>query len=211
MVDIHCHIVYGVDDGASSLEESKAMLVAARSVGIDAIICTPHCRFSGFDAELVQDHYEVLAELAESLGIGLALGYEVYWKKLSELGFEQALALKFSCDNHFLLEFSSGALPNNWERIVYNLQAMGLDVIIAHPERYNPIQKNIDLAYELKEAGCELQLSSNFVEGGMFDKRKKTALRLLKEDLVDYVASDAHCPEDYEDFREAWRFVEKFQ
>lgn len=211
MVDIHCHLLYGVDDGSQSYDESEAMLKAAQNAGIDAIVCTPHCRFSDFDAALVRERYEELTDLADSFGIGLALGYEVYWKKLIELGVDQASTFKFNCDNHFMLEFSSGALPNNWERIVYNIQAQGLDVVIAHPERYSPIQKDIDIAYELKEAGCELQLSANFVEGGMFDKRKKTAIKLLKEDLVDYVASDAHSAKDYDYMYEAMRLVEKYR
>ncbi len=210
MFDIHCHILYDVDDGATCLEESRAMLLEARESGIDRIVCTPHCRSSRFDYERIVSHFDVLETHAAALGITLDLGFEVYWEKLSEFGIEHAPALCIGQTNLLLLEFSCGQLPPSWQRIVYELQAQGVQPIIAHPERYRPIQKNLDIAFEMKEAGCLLQLSGNFLEGGFGSARKKTATELLRHGLADYLASDAHCVKDYARYRQALAYARKF-
>lgn len=210
MFDVHCHIVPDVDDGSRDMRESVAMLREARASGIDRIVCTPHCRSSHFNYEKIVSHYEALRVQAESMGIWLDLGFEVYWEKLAELGLKAAPSLCFENTNLMLLEFSCGSLPPSWQRIIYELQGLGIQPIIAHPERYQPIQKNIEIAYEMKEMGCLLQLSSNFVEGGWRSRRRKTAIELLKNDLVDYLASDAHQPEDYESYRKALQVARKY-
>lgn len=192
------------------MRESVAMLREARASGIDRIVCTPHCRSSHFNYEKIVSHYEALRVQAESMGIWLDLGFEVYWEKLAELGLKAAPSLCFENTNLMLLEFSCGSLPPSWQRIIYELQGLGIQPIIAHPERYQPIQKNIEIAYEMKEMGCLLQLSSNFVEGGWRSRRRKTAIELLKNDLVDYLASDAHQPEDYESYRKALQVARKY-
>lgn len=210
MFDLHCHILPGVDDGSNSLEMSAAMLSEARISGIDDIVCTPHCRSSRFDYHLIVDRYELLRPHAERMGIRLNLGFEVYWEKLAELGLDSAPDLCFGDTNLMLLEFSCGSLPAQWQRIVYELQGRGIQVIIAHPERYQPVQRNLDLAFEMKDMGCLLQLSANFVEGGFRSPRKKTAIELLRNDLADYLASDAHCPADYETYRKALKVAQKY-
>ncbi|WP_172135224.1 tyrosine-protein phosphatase [Adlercreutzia sp. ZJ473] len=210
MFDVHCHIIPDVDDGSRDMRESVAMLKEARASGIDRIVCTPHCRSSKFNYERIVDHFEALYAQAEQMGIQLDLGFEVYWEKLAELGLDTASALCFENTNLMLLEFSCGSLPASWQRIVYELQGAGIQLIIAHPERYRPVQRNIEIAYEMKEMGCLLQLSGNFVEGGWRSQRRKTALELLKNNLVDYIASDAHCPEDYESYRKALQIAQKY-
>ena len=84
MVDMHSHILFGVDDGARDLSESRRMLVAARSVGVDKIIATPHARSDSFNRQLVNERYFVLKEIAEEKGIVLRLGFEVHWNFLCQ-------------------------------------------------------------------------------------------------------------------------------
>lgn len=210
MFDLHCHIIPGVDDGSKNMAESVSMLAQARQSGIDSIVCTPHCRSSRFDYDRIVNHFNALRPEAARHGIELNLGFEVYWEKLAELGLESAPDLCFGGTNLLLLEFSCGSLPAQWQRIIYELQGRGIRVIIAHPERYQPIQRNLDLAFEMKDMGCLLQLSANFVEGSFRSPRKKTATELLKHDLVDYLASDAHCPADYETYRKALKVAQKY-
>ena len=203
MFDLHSHILFGVDDGSRSFEESKLMLRQAKAKGLDHIVCTPHCRFDSWDSELIDQNFTVLKQYAQSQGVQMSLGYEVYWKKLMQLGFERAPELVIEGTNMLLLELSTEAMPTNWQRFIYEIQGMGLQVIIAHPERYLAVQRDLNIAYELKEMDCYLQLSANFCKGGMFDKRRKTAMALLREDMVDYLASDAHRPEDYDTYAKA--------
>lgn len=210
MFDIHCHILPGVDDGARTPAETSQMLSAARKAGITHIVCTPHCRFSSFNPHLIQQQFRAFSAHACKMGIQATLGYEVHWKKLAELGIETAPQFCIGSSNLFLLEFSDAHLPANWQRTIYSIQRQGLTVIIAHPERYKPVQDNLDLAYEMKDMGCRLQLSANFVEGGFFDKRHRTAKALLKEGLVDYLASDAHRPEHYAIYTKALAEARKY-
>ena len=210
MFDIHCHILPGVDDGARTPAETSQMLIAARNAGIQHIVCTPHCRFDSFNKALIEQQFRAFSAHAAQVGIQATLGYEVHWKKLAELGMDKASDLRIGDSNLFLLEFSNSHLPVNWQRNVYSIQSQGLTVIVAHPERYKPVQDNLDIAYEMKDMGCRLQLSANFVEGGFFDKRHRTAKALLKEDLVDYIASDAHRPEHYAVYTKALAEARKY-
>lgn len=197
MIDIHCHILPGVDDGARDIDESISMLMAAQEAGIDHVICTPHCRWDNFSFAHVRSAYMQLLPHAVQMGMRIDLGYEVYWRKLAEIGIKNAPMLTVKGTNLLLLEMSSQALPARWQHLVYELQYMGLQPIIAHPERYKPVQRNIDVAQKMRETGCLLQVSANFVHGGPFDTRRQTAIKLLKKGLVEYIASDAHRPEDY--------------
>ncbi|MDR1357919.1 MAG: phosphoesterase, partial [Coriobacteriales bacterium] len=159
MFDIHCHILFGVDDGSHDFAESQAMLHAARSVGIDHIVCTPHYRGRSVNHQRITENYQTLSTFAHKQGFRMALGFEVYWEALADIGIEAATDLCIEDTNLLLLEFSCGSLPANWQRIIFDLQGCGIRPIIAHPERYRPIQNNIDIALEMKNMGCLLQLS----------------------------------------------------
>ena len=198
MRDIHCHILPGVDDGARDLDESLAMLEAAKQAGVTSIVCTPHCRDPYFDYDAMWDAYELL--VAHANGFPLQMGFEVNHRKLMELGMQWAEYLHFDGSNEFLLELSSHCSVRDfeeYERTIYELQGMGYDVIIAHPERYRAIQENIELARRLLRMGCKLQASADFIAGGRLGREKKPAIKMFDEMLYRYIASDAHRPEHY--------------
>lgn len=100
--------------------------------------------------------------------------------------------------------------PEHTARAIYTIQGKGVDIVIAHPERYKPVQEDIDVAREMREMGCRLQLSANFVEGGIFNPRRRTATALLKNGLVDYLASDAHRVEHYATYLKALKEAQKY-
>ena len=186
------------------------MLKAAQRAGFSCIMCTPHCRWDDFSPKLVKERYLQLQEHAVWHGIQLGLGYEVYWAKLLELGLATAPSLCFEGTNTLLLEFSTARMPSNWQSLIYELQGMGLEIIIAHPERYRAVQEDIGIARELHDMGCSLQLSANFVKGGFPSARRATAKKLMKAGLIGRIASDAHGPEDYEQFLGAARLASRY-
>lgn len=197
--DIHCHILPGVDDGARDLDESLAMLEAAKQAGVTSIVCTPHCRDPYFDYDAMWDAYELLVAHAD--GFPLQMGFEVNHRKLMELGMQWAEYLHFDGSNEFLLELSSHCTVRDfeeYERTIYELQGKGYDVIIAHPERYKAIQKDVSIAERLVRMGCKLQASADFVAGGRLGKEKRPAKKLFDEMLYRYIASDAHRVEHYQ-------------
>ena len=193
MRDIHCHILPGVDDGAADLDESLAMLEAAKRAGVTSIVCTPHCREPYFDYDKMWDAFELLQ--AHANGFPLQMGFEVNHAKLMDLGMEWVPYLHFDGSNEFLLELSTvaGKLEfEEYERTIFELQGMGYEVIIAHPERYHAIQRDITVAQRLVRMGCKLQASADFVDGGRFGREKKPAERMFDENLYTYIGSDAH-------------------
>lgn len=199
MRDIHCHILPGVDDGARDLDESLAMLEAAKAAGVTSIVCTPHCRDPYFDFDAMWAAFEMLRSHAD--GFPLQMGFEVHYSKLMELGVQSAERLHFDGSNELLLELPTraGALEfTSFERTIYELQGMGYEVIIAHPERYAAVQKDIHIAENLVHMGCKLQASADFIAGGRFGKERKYAKRLFNQFLYSYLASDAHCARHYE-------------
>ena len=204
MRDMHCHILPGVDDGAPTLQDSLEMLAAAKAVGITSITCTPHCRDPYFDYDAMWQAFYDLEDAAE--GFPLQMGFEVNYRKLMELGLAWAEVLHFDGSNEFLLELSTGAMPSryaDYERTIFELQGMGYEVIIAHPERYIAIQKDIGIARELVNMGCKLQVSTDFIAGGRFGRERRPAQRMLKEGLISYMASDAHFVRHYDHFAKA--------
>ena len=210
MHDIHCHILPGVDDGSRDKEESLAMLEAARAAGIDAIVCTPHYKSHNFHQSKVDAAFEWFVAEAEQMGITAYLGYEIHWKKVMECGIEAAAEHAIEDTGYALIEFSVNSDIGQYEqRGLWKLKGLGITPIIAHPERYARIQKDPDLAAELKDMGCLLQLSADAVCDSFFSPRRKLMKKLLKAGLYDCVASDAHCVADYEDFLKAKDLVEQ--
>lgn len=199
MRDMHCHILPGVDDGAKDMEMSLAMFEAAKAAGVTSIVCTPHCRDPYFDYEAMWNAYHALK--AEVGDFPLTMGFEVNHTKLMELGVEEwAPYLHFDGSNEFLLELSSRCDERDfedYERTIFELQGMGYEVIIAHPERYRAIQQNTDIAVRLVRMGCRLQASADFVAGGRLGKERKPAKKMFDQLLYRYIASDAHRPEHY--------------
>lgn len=198
MRDLHCHILPGVDDGARDMEMSLAMVSAARDAGVTSIVATPHARDPYFDYEGM---WAAFHRLRERTDMPLSMGFEVAHRKLVQLGVKEwADRLSFQGTGEFLLELDSHCSKadfDDYERTIYVLQGMGHHVIIAHPERYRAIQRDLSLAERLVEMGCSLQASADFVAGGRLGHERRPARRLFERNLYRYVASDAHRPEHY--------------
>ena len=206
MRDMHCHILPGVDDGAYDLQESVAMLKAAKQVGITEIVCTPHAREPYFDYNAMWDAFELLLPKAQELGLKMSMGFEVNHTTLMDLGYAWIDNLAFDQTDEFLLELPTRCAASDftdYERSIFEIQSRGYTVIIAHPERYHAIQDDIAQAERLARLGCKLQASCDFIAGGRMGAEKKPAKRLFKAGLYDYIGSDAHKVEHYANFAKA--------
>ena len=203
MRDEHCHILWGVDDGSPDWETTCAMVDEARASGITEIVCTPHMRWDDFNRADIERKFAQLARYAPD--IRWTLGFEVYYKRLLRIGLEHAPEFTIGNSNVILIEFNSGAdVPHDWERTFYTLQSTyGLDIILAHPERYASVLDDFDLVYQMYQAGVRMQVSASDLFGGLFNKASKVAKRLLSEGLAESLVSDAHAPEHYAFYRKA--------
>lgn len=203
MRDEHCHILWDVDDGSQGWDMTCSMLDGVRKSGISQVVCTPHMRWRDFDAAKVRRHFDQLSEAAPD--IEWTLGYEVYYDRLLKIGVERAPEFTIGDTNAILIEFNSGGVvPDGWERTFWTLQSkMGLDITVAHPERYATVLDDFDTVYRFRDMGCRMQVSAGDLLGGLFNKTRKCAKRIIEEGLCDALVSDAHRPEHYDDYRRA--------
>ena len=207
MRDVHSHILPGLDNGPRTMSGSLMMLSTAMNLGVTSIVCTPHCHDSRFRFESAWQAFLQLKRRASTIpgAPQLTMGFEVGYHKLKSLGMDAAPNLGNGF-GEFLLEMPDGALPIDWEHVVQQLQRKGFKVIIAHPERIREVQSDVQIARRFVNAGCQLQISARNIEGGLFNTESRTAKKLVQAGLVTHIASEAHNPDDYELFVEAWDF-----
>lgn len=207
MIDIHTHVLPGVDDGAKDANMTAEMLARAADAGISAIICTPHV-YRVQDQARNRAALPVAREIARKCGVKLAMGCEFNYRALIKTPVESLNGYCLAGTPFLLLEFSNDRLFPDWEILLGEMTEKGLHPIIAHPERYAYVQKDIAIAQEMIAYGCELQVDAGGLMAGLFNKEQKTARKLLSDGLVSYIASDAHRPEHYATFEKAYRTFE---
>ena len=196
MIDIHCHILPNVDDGSESLEESIAMAKIAESEGITRIVNTSHCHFDfkykkGNELKLELEKFnQALKE--ENINIEVLLGNELYYtsdliERFDELDF-------FSMNNskYILMEFSPINFPKNIEDVIYEIKIRGYIPIIAHAERYKQVQEDVNIVLDCIKEGALIQVNASSILGKNGEKAEDTSKKLLDNNMVHFVATDAH-------------------
>lgn len=204
--DVHCHLLPGVDDGARTMEETRQMLRSAKAAGAAAIVATPHI-YEVHDLNRILNAYEAARKEAEKTGIQLLLGFEVRYRALLAMDAETLVRYCVAGTRRLMLEFSNHHLPPGWEDILCGLVQAGITPVIVHPERYEYIQKKPDLLAEMRAYGCESQIDAAPLAYPFWSREGKTAKLILKKGWADYIASDAHRPNHYEDLlriRKKW-------
>ena len=209
MIDIHSHVIYGVDDGSPDLETSLKMLSAMSAIGTDGVVCTPHYRKPyNKPVDIIKENFNALKAAAAERGIPvqLYLGQEIYCKadEYKEL-LKSGKVLTINEGKSVLLEFDF----NNYidiADVVYETKAMGLTPIVAHVERYPYV--TVDDVYEIKRSGGLIQVNSDSVIGKSGRSVKKFVKRLFNEGFVDFVASDLH-PNRNDSLGKAYQYVKK--
>ena len=215
MIDIHCHILPGIDDGAKTIEDSLEMLKKAKLSGVTDIVLTPHYMWGTvYNADNVKKWklYQELCELAdkENLGINLYLGNEIYIDERlpkmlkaytgEPIDEDEKKAIyelaTLNSTKYVLVEFPVQVEDKSAKRILSELVKMGLKPIIAHPERYLYIQQDISKMDEYVQIGCLLQGDYLALTGKYGRMAEKTLRLMLKKDMVFCLASDLHKPVD---------------
>lgn len=193
LTDIHCHILPMIDDGPQSAEEAEAILKEAAEQGVRHIIATPHYRPEMFEPSMkrVVHSYRYMREKAQEYGIKLRLGCECYRCEDLAKALEEHRRLTLAKSQYVLVEFSGHELFSTIRGCVYELLNHGYKPIVAHAERYI-ICQDIKYIQELRELGAYIQINAGSVLGEDGWKIKRYCLRLMKEDMVDFIASDTH-------------------
>ncbi|WJH35578.1 tyrosine protein phosphatase [Paenibacillus aurantius] len=195
MIDIHCHILPGMDDGPEEMDQSVRMAELAVREGITAIVATPHHAngvYRNSASAIIQAVHTLNAVLADlDVNLEIIPGQEVrLTDRLLEDLEEGRLILQGN--RYLLLELPASRLPSRLEETLHELRVLGITPIIAHPERNAVLAADPGLLEALIDKGALSQLTSHSLTGLFGSRIQKAALRFCDRDLVHFVASDAH-------------------
>ena len=198
MIDLHSHILPGIDDGAKDMRQSLDMLRVAIFDGIKTIVATPHV-LGRMDSELnnkiVTAHKQLVqAAKDEGLQIEIRLGAEIYMSPEWESAIEYPCCTFEGKGKYMLMEFAMNEVPYAYDTILRQIVDRGIVPIIAHPERNYQINRRMELAQYIIDTGAVLQINSGSVIGKFGRRVKKVAFAMMRNDMVYIVASDAHNP-----------------
>lgn len=197
MIDLHCHILPGVDDGADSMETSLAMAKEAVSQGITHILCTPHHnngRYENSKATVVQAVALLQKELdKQQVDLTLFEGQEVRitGDLLQEVNDDRILFTDLT-NTYVLIEFPTMDIPAYTEQLFFELRAQERVPVIVHPERNAKFREDPNRLLSYLEMGCLAQLTAPSLVGTFGKSIQKTAQVMVDHNLVQMVASDAH-------------------
>ena len=194
-IDFHSHLLFGIDDGAKSFEDTLGLVQSLIGFGIKQFITTPHVMqhvWENSSASIIARQNEVQVLLQQHQ---IDVSFKAAAEYLMDDHFVQLfkkqplLTLK---DNYVLVEMSYINAPIQLYDILFDLQVAGYKPILAHPERYTFYHHNFEEYRKLKKAGCLFQLNLLSVVGYYGEGVAKTAQKLLTEGLIDFASSDTH-------------------
>jgi len=196
MIDIHSHIIPGIDDGSRNMEMTLEMLRNAEKDGTKEIIATPHYLLESGEATI--NEIKVLVEKINSIvnkeGIKIKIysGQEVYFTENIIENYTQGNIGTLNNSRYMLIEFPIQKLDKNIFDVLYELQIRDIVLIIAHPERYKPFIEKPSLINDFIDEGYLFQMNSGSLEGKFGEKSKKIANLFLANNIYNFVGSDAH-------------------
>lgn len=207
-VDMHSHLIPGIDDGVKTLEESLQSIRLLHEAGYDHLITTPHIMSDYYPntPEVILDGVEKVRLAVQKEGIPVeidaAAEYYIDYQFYKNFDKDKILAI----NNRFILfELSFLNPPKILKDIIFQMQTAGLIPIMAHPERYSYWFRNFNIYRELKDRGVWFQLNINSFADEYGVPTRKLAERLVKEDMVDLIGSDFHRPQHIEVMKMATR------
>lgn len=196
-IDVHCHILPGVDDGSKDMEETMNMIKMAYNEGIRGMIATPHYHH-GYAAQSWERVYYVWEQVRERVaselpGMEIYLGREIYSDSSSlDMLREDAGTTRNTMSNsrYVLIEFTPGTEYREIKNSLSNVLSLGFQTILAHAERCMCIRKKPERAEELVQMGSYIQLNADSVAGNFSDRR--FCKKLMSMDCVHFIGTDCH-------------------
>lgn len=196
MIDIHCHILPGLDDGAESLDISLAMAEMAVADGVTHIVCTPHITpgvYHNTGAEIAAHVARLQGELEmRGIPLSIAAGADIHISPTLVADLDTGLAPTLAGSRAILFEPPHHVLPPRMDQAVASLIAAGYVPVITHPERLSWIESRYDVVIALSDLGAPLQLTAGSITGAFGKRPQYWAERILDEGRADIIASDAH-------------------
>ena len=196
MIDIHCHIVPNIDDGAKNLEDALEMAKIAYSEGIRKIVNTSHYHpnFEYINGKELFEHVREFNDILKSnnIDIEVLLGNELYYSDDIIEIIEQKEFYTLNNSKYLLIEFPPLRFPKNIVDIVYEIKLRGYIPILAHVERYKEVQENVNIIYDCINEGALIQVNSSSIIGKNGNEIERVSKILLENNMIHFVATDAH-------------------
>ncbi|MFC4652172.1 tyrosine-protein phosphatase [Lactococcus nasutitermitis] len=196
MIDLHCHILPGIDDGAKTHEDTLIMLRSAIEEGITVITATPHHNpeYNNERDGILEKVKEVEKIIAEHhLPIKILPGQEVRaYGELIEDYEDGKLVTSADSTDYMLIEFPSDHVPGYASKLFYELQLKGIQPILVHPERNGEIIKNPEKLYDFVTQGVLTQITGASITGHFGKKIQQFSFQIIEHELTHFIASDAH-------------------
>ena len=201
MIDIHSHLLYGVDDGAKTIEESLTILKNLSEIGYKKIILTPHyidnTRYNSPKSENIKRLNILKEELKKNkIDLEIYLGNEIYIDDNIEEFLKNNLITTLNDSNYLLIELPMSGEYANYKEILNDLIRKDYKIILAHPERYLSFQKDFHKIEELEDLGVYFQSNMESILDRYGKGAKKTFKRLLKGHKINYLGTDIHHHKD---------------
>ncbi len=195
MIDLHCHILPGIDDGPETIEQSVAMVRAAQAAGSEAIVATPHVSWrypndASTIASLVAELNERL--LAEGVAVKIHAGAEVAMTRVAEIQPDELARMGLGGGPWLLLEPPFTADTTGFGLVAAELQLGGQRIVLAHPERCPAFHRNPEALRALVDGGALTSITAGSLTGRFGGEVRRFAMALVADGLVHNVASDAH-------------------
>lgn len=195
MIDLHCHILPGIDDGASDWDTAVEMARIAAADGIHTIVATPHHKsIAHNDIATIERLTGELNERlqAENIDIDILPGAETHYYAEFAEDLKNGDILPLNHSRYVYLELPHQQVPRYIDEMVFEIVVQGYTPIIPHPERNREIRENPDLLYSLVDAGAISQVTAGSITGYYGSEVEKFSLQLFKHHLSHVIASDAH-------------------
>lgn len=193
MIDIHHHLIWGVDDGPADRETSLGMAKMAIEDGVSHIVCSPHYNETyAFQRELTEERLAELRQIfAGQLDFSLACDFHLTFDNISEAETNYPL-YSINSKGYLMIEFPSVMIPPSLTKALDRLQSAGYKLIVTHPERYKAVLREPQLTVEWMRMGCLLQVTASSFFGRFGAYAEAFAKELLERNWIHFLASDAH-------------------
>jgi protein-tyrosine phosphatase len=193
MVDLHCHILPGIDDGAATMEESVAMAESAIADGITHVVATPHSSSHyHFDFSHVRQlRDELQKEVGDRLNIATGCDFHLNPENLAALH-KDPRQYCINQRDYLLLEFNEFSIPPSMDQTLHEIHLAGIQPIITHPERNGILRTRPERLKKWVRQGCFAQVTGGSLTGVFGAGAQQDALRWIREGMIHFVSSDAH-------------------
>lgn len=193
MVDLHCHILPGIDDGPDAMEESIAMAESAIADGITHVVATPHSSSEYFFdfARVRRIRDDLQSRIGNRLELATGCDFHLNPENLASLRVD-ASPYCLNQRDYLLVEFNEISIPPGMDQTLHEIQLASLRPIITHPERNRILQAHPERLKKWVRQGCFVQVTAGSFTGTFGPAAQRDALRWIREGFVHFVASDAH-------------------